>query len=281
MLRAPVNKIIPQSSVDGPGNRTAIFFQGCNFSCHYCHNPETIRLCQNCGTCVADCPVGALQRDAAGAVCWDPALCVGCDTCIKVCPHLSSPKVRLLTVEEVLAEIEKGVPFIRGITVSGGECTLYRDFVVSLFERVHALGLTALLDSNGSRDFSADAELLDASDGVMLDIKCFDSAIHQKLTGQPSEQVRENAVFLAKRGKLTEIRTVVIPDYLPNEETVRGYCELLAPYLSAGPIRYKLICFRPFGVREPYNQLETPSEEYMGQLAEIAKGYGFADVVTV
>ncbi|MCB5940470.1 YjjW family glycine radical enzyme activase [bacterium 210820-DFI.6.52] len=281
MLRAPVNKIIPQSSVDGPGNRTAIFFQGCNFSCHYCHNPETIRLCQNCGTCVADCPVGALQKDEAGTVCWDPALCVGCDTCIKVCPHLSSPKVRLLTVEEVLAEVEKGRSFIRGITVSGGECTLYRDFLISLFERVHSLGLTALLDSNGSRDFSADAELLDACDGVMLDIKCFDSAIHQKLTGQPSERVRENAVFLAKKGKLTEIRTVIIPDYLPNEETVRGYCELLAPYLSAGPIRYKLIRFRPFGVREPYNRLETPSEEYMEQLAEIAKGYGFADVVTV
>ena len=241
MLRAPVNKIIPQSSVDGPGNRTAIFFQGCNFSCHYCHNPETIRLCQNCGTCVADCPVGALQRDEAGTVCWDPDRCVGCDTCIKVCPHLSSPKVRLLTVEEVLAEVEKGMPFIRGITVSGGECTLYRDFLVSLFERVHPLGLTA----------------------------------------QPSERVRENAVFLAKKGKLTEIRTVVIPDYLPNEETVRGYCELLDPYLSAGPIRYKLIRFRPFGVREPYNQLETPSEEYMEQLAEIARGYGFADIVTV
>ena len=92
MLRAPVNKIIPQSSVDGPGNRTAIFFQGCNFSCHYCHNPETIHLCQNCGTCVADCPVGALQKDEAGTVCWDPALCVGCDTCIKVCPTSPPPR---------------------------------------------------------------------------------------------------------------------------------------------------------------------------------------------
>ena len=39
--RVPVNKIIPFSSVDGPGNRTAVFVQGCNFNCHYCHNPET------------------------------------------------------------------------------------------------------------------------------------------------------------------------------------------------------------------------------------------------
>lgn len=37
-----VRKILPQSSVDGPGNRVAIFMQGCDFNCSYCHNPETI-----------------------------------------------------------------------------------------------------------------------------------------------------------------------------------------------------------------------------------------------
>ena len=42
MIKGLVNRIIPFSSVDGPGNRTAIFLQGCNFNCLYCHNPETI-----------------------------------------------------------------------------------------------------------------------------------------------------------------------------------------------------------------------------------------------
>ena len=36
-MKAPVNKIIPVSVVDGPGNRTAVFLQGCNISCAYCH----------------------------------------------------------------------------------------------------------------------------------------------------------------------------------------------------------------------------------------------------
>ena len=58
---ALVNKIIPFSCIDGPGNRTSIFFQGCNFKCSYCHNPETINKCVNCGKCVAVCPVNALE----------------------------------------------------------------------------------------------------------------------------------------------------------------------------------------------------------------------------
>lgn len=39
-----VHKIIKSSIVDGPGNRVAIFMQGCNFDCWYCHNPETIEM---------------------------------------------------------------------------------------------------------------------------------------------------------------------------------------------------------------------------------------------
>lgn len=40
-------------------------------------------------------------------------------------------------------------PFIRGLTVSGGECTLYPDFLTELFTLARAGGLGCLLDSNG------------------------------------------------------------------------------------------------------------------------------------
>lgn len=277
-MYAPINKIIHHSVVDGPGNRTAIFFQGCNFDCAYCHNPETIALCQNCMTCLPACPVGALtQRE--GKVTWNPALCVSCDGCIAACPHQSSPKVTHMTPQEVADLVAVNAPFIRGVTCSGGECTLYPDFLVDLFTRTKAMGLENLLDSNGSYPYLENEALMAVTDGVMLDIKAYDDEIHRHLTGRSNKPVLENAVALAKIGKLPEIRTVIIPQVLPNEEGVEAICKLLAPYLSIAPIRYKLLRFRPMGVREEYRSWPTPGDALMNRLAALVQSHGFTDVV--
>ena len=95
-ITAPVNKIIPFSCVDGPGNRTAVFLQGCNQNCLYCHNPETINLCRNCGACVNTCPAGALSL-VDGIVSYDYKACCNCDTCLKTCTFDASPKIRNMT----------------------------------------------------------------------------------------------------------------------------------------------------------------------------------------
>ena len=46
------------------------------------------RMCFHClePTCVSVCPVGALQKTAAGPVVYDAALCIGCRYCIMACP---------------------------------------------------------------------------------------------------------------------------------------------------------------------------------------------------
>ena len=127
-----VNKLIPMSVVDGPGNRFAIFLQGCNFNCKYCHNPETIHRCIHCGDCVAGCPADALEL-VDGKVVWDPVKCVDCDRCIATCTHGASPKVRAMSAADLMAEIEKAMPFIEGISVSGGEATLQAKELIPLF----------------------------------------------------------------------------------------------------------------------------------------------------
>lgn len=166
-----VRKIIPQSAVDGPGNRTAIFLQGCNIRCAYCHNPET----------------------------WE---------------RTSNNEVRQMSATEVAEEVKKGIPFIRGITVSGGECMLQAEFVEELFELIKPLGLSCLIDSNGTIPFQSYPRLLELTDGVMLDVKAWDSSVYKRLTGADNDNiVKDNLRLLSKLGKLTEVRIVCLPSF--------------------------------------------------------------------
>ena len=273
MMKAPVNKIIPFSNVDGPGNRMSIFFQGCPFNCRFCHNPETIHLCLSCGERVKRCPAGALRFDAEGKVVWDSKVCVQCDTCIKVCPHDASPKIRWMTVEEVLAEVRRALPYIAGITTSGGECTLQNEFLIALFSEVRKLGKTCLIDSNGSFDFEADPRVLEVSEGVMLDVKAVGKDWSDELISFPRDMVLKNLDYLLQAGKLYEVRTLIFPGRdRENEETVR----YVAEHIQDG-CYYKIIRYRPYGVRERYQKLlgefETDAD-YAERFAALARELG-------
>lgn len=280
-MKAVVNRIIPFSSVDGPGNRTAVFLQGCNINCKYCHNPETRKLCRNCGLCVKQCPEGALSKDDRGKVLYDPRKCVQCDTCIHVCPHDSSPRTCEMTPEEVYEQVKKQIPFIRGITVSGGECMLQPEFLKELFCLARADGLSALIDSNGTIPFEEYPKLLKVTDGVMLDIKAFRDSDHIHITDAGNAMVLKNAAFLAENKKLYEVRAVIVPDLYDTEDSIRQMGAFLRPYLKIHPFRIKLIAYRPMGVREEYSHYAVPDQAYLGQLAGILKAYGFHEIIII
>lgn len=79
-----------------------------------------------------------------------------------------------MTPEETFESRSKSsIPFISGVTVSGGECSLYCEFVESLFKLCKEAGLNTMMDSNGSTPFAGKDDLLAVTDGVMLDIKAF------------------------------------------------------------------------------------------------------------
>ena len=285
MTRYPVNKIIRFSSVDGPGNRTVLFLQGCNFDCKYCHNPETRKLCTGCGLCVPKCPAGALgesgQADEGEAkrILFSPEKCVSCDTCIHICPHDASPRIQYMTVAEAFEEAKKQMPYIRGVTVSGGECTLYPGFLREFFALCKGVSLSTFIDSNGTYDFASDEALLAVTDAVMLDIKAFSAKDHLAVTACDNKQVLKNAVLLAERGKLFEVRTVVLPALFDTEQTVFETGRLLSPYAQS--VRYKIIAYRPMGVREAYRYYPVPKQELLEGYAERLHTMGWRDVVVV
>lgn len=276
--RALVNKIIPFSSVDGEGNRMAIFLQGCNYNCLYCHNPETINICVNCGKCVESCNYGALSL-VDEKVAYNREKCKNCDSCIAACNRNSSPKVTMMSVGDIVKEIEKVKFFISGITVSGGECTLQSEFLLELFEAVKNMGLTTFIDTNGSTNLWQNEELLKVTDKTMIDLKAFNSQENKELTGIDNEMVLKNIEVLAKMDKIYEIRTVVVPELLDNEYTVNMGSKLIA---DINPnIIYKLIKFRSLGVREELLKAYTPSQESMEKLRAIAVENGVKKVIIV
>ncbi len=273
-----INKIIPFSNVDGEGNRMAIFLQGCNYNCLYCHNPETINRCISCGKCVSECPVGAITM-IDGQVEYDIDKCVNCDKCVAACENNSSPKISKLTVKDILEKIEKVKFFISGITVSGGECSLQSDFLIELFTEVKKLGLTTFMDTNGSTPIYKNEELLAVTDKTMIDLKAFSSEENKMLTGLDNEIVIENIRKLGALDKIYEIRTVVVPGILDNKRTVDEGSKLLA---SINPeIQYKLIKYRPMGVRKDLLNAVSPTTEYMKELELIVHENGIKNTLII
>lgn len=274
-ITAPVNKIIPFSLVDGPGSRCSIFVQGCNIACAYCHNPETQNLCVGCGACVAQCPAGALSL-VDGRVVWDSDACVQCDTCIHVCPHKASPKIREMSAREVFDVVHGYQPFIRGVTVSGGECMLRAAWMREFFTLCKGAGLGTLIDSNGCVDFAQWDDLLEVSDGVMLDVKAWDDGVFRHLTGAGNDVVKRNLAYLADRDKIQELRIVVVPGWNDPEATIAGIAEVLRERVSTTTL--KLIKFRPFGVVGELANAASPSDGRMAELEALAYAAGFEDV---
>lgn len=242
-VRGFVADTISFSSVDGPGNRFVVFLQGCNFDCVACHNPQTIPG----------------HRPLEG---FDP---------------------RHVTVGDVLERIRRAAPFIRGITVSGGEATQQPRFVRALFEAVGAdpdlAHLTRLVDSNGAADRSVWDTLAPVMEGAMIDLKCLDPVLHQQMTGHPNDTVLASIVHLRQLGLLVEVRLLLVAGVNDDPDLLRRTAEWLAAVDPA--MRLVIIGFRGHGVRPHDPPLVEPSRRALAAAAEVMCRVAPFDAVVV
>lgn len=269
-----INKFLPFSAVDGPGNRTVIFFQGCNLNCLYCHNPETINYCFNCGKCISGCKSNAIEFVNKEVV-YNSSQCLNCDDCIKTCTKFSTPKAKKMSVNDVCNFIEKIKIFISGITISGGECTLQFDFLKSLLIETKRRNISTFIDTNAYLLPEKMIELSEYFDKAMIDIKWFDNSSHQKLTGKSNENILLNAEFLLKSKKVYEIRTVVFPNFADNENNIKNIAGFISKIDKS--VIYKIINYRNSGVKNS-EKFETINDNELTRFKQIAENEGCLNV---
>ncbi|KAJ4457586.1 putative YjjW family glycine radical enzyme activase [Paratrimastix pyriformis] len=292
-----ISKILRSSFVDGPGNRTVVFLQGCNFRCRKCHNPQTQSVCLQCGQCVSRCPSGALSY-VDGKVIWDESRCTSCDTCINFCPHYADPRVRRMKPQELWAVIEPWSPFISGVTVTGGEPAQQLDFLIAFFGLVKAhkgKRLTTCLETNGSllqRPKEKLDQMLALLDYALVDFKAWEADTFARVIGTPARpppgpsgpmEVMKLLEYLARppqpgRASLIhEVRQVVIPGLTDQEAPLRQLARWLATQI--GPeVPLRLLRFRPHGTRGEAGGWGSPSDELMARLVAAATEEGLRHV---
>lgn len=255
-ILVPLHRIIPFSNVEGQGNRTSIFLQGCKLNCLYCHNPETI----------------ARYSDEAKSV----------------------------SLQYLYEQVMDAVPFIRGVTISGGEPTIHHKKLVPLFNALKKQGLSCYLDSSGFFDFDTIAPLIEVTDKFLFDLKgdgeglqtlCFDRQNRQGIV--PSQIIPsknhikpenlgrnlQNLARLLPLDKVEEVRLVYVEGFFDAKNLIEKVATLLKPYPD---VILKIIRVHTKGARDETGLTSyVPSIEQTDELAQFAKQCGIQKIITI
>ena len=136
-----------------------------------------------------------------------------------------------VTVARAMAQISKYAQVLKiskgGITLSGGEPMVQREFMMEIFRRSKQLGLHTCVDTSGRLgDRLTDDDLMQI-DLNLLDIKSGDPDIYKTVTGQPLAPTVEYARRLSALRRPMWVRYVLVPgltDQFDNVERVADLC---------------------------------------------------------
>lgn len=114
-------------------------------------------------------------------------------------------------VEEVQKYARGLIAMQGGFTLSGGEPLMQDRFAVRLFSAVKKMGVHTAIETNGFYgERLSDAELRDI-DLVILDMKAFNRAQHERVTGMHNEDVLDFCNRLAELKRPMWLRYVLVP----------------------------------------------------------------------
>ena len=278
---------------DGPGIRTTVFLKGCSLRCFWCHNPEGIRpkqelqffpdRCIGCDACIAACPQGANLKEGDRRL-YLRDQCVVCGRCVDTC----YAEARVLagtemTVDQVVEEALRDRAFYQnsggGVTLSGGEPLLQREFTCEVLRQLKAAGVHTAVETAANLPWEVIEQTAPWTELFMMDLKHLDSDKHRWATGVPNERILANARKLARLGKPVIFRVPVVPTVNDSPEEIAAIAEFVQQLNAIGttpdPFPLELLPFhrlagdkyRSLGLESGATDFVPPSKEYLAQLA--------------
>ena len=269
--QAPLILEIKGNSLDdGKGIRSVVFFKGCPLRCIWCHNPESKHVseeisydaqsCIGCGSCIRTCPERALSPSNPSFI--DREKCTLCYACSQVCPAKAIHRLgEEMSQEELVQKLLSDKPFYDvsggGVTLSGGEATLFAPWVGELAGQLQQAGVNVLLETCGYFRYEEVAQhLLPHIRDIFCDIKIYDRELHKKYCGVYNDRILENfARMYADREKYGyEIlpRIPLIPNITDSVENLTAIAEY---FKDCGVHRTALL---------PYNPTWYPKNDKLG-----------------
>ncbi len=229
---------------DGPGPRTTVFFKGCPMRCAWCHNPEglspKIQYSRKLGAC---CSCGRCRVECSHEECRE------LDVCIYACPNSALELCgRQYDTDTLASRLLRDADFLTasggGVTFSGGEPTLYADFILELIPKLR--GLHTAIETSGYCESEVFSALVGALDYIIMDIKLADPTEHRKWTGCDNSLILENLEILKNSGKPYLIRTPMIPGITDKDENLSAIAALIGgsewekiPYNTLAGAKYE------------------------------------------